>query len=85
MCNRMPPQSMRLELETAEILCKMRVCVLETRSTPNRKHVNNQAYAEYNTSSKVGIPMLRSQMNGIINVSHGHQSYTVDPCRQNAT
>jgi hypothetical protein len=38
-----------------------------------------EASAEYNTSSKVGIPMLRSQMNGIINIGHGHQSYTVDP------
>jgi hypothetical protein len=59
--------------------------VSETRSAPNRKPVNNQAYVEYNTSSKVGIPMLRSQMNRIINVGHGHQSYTVDPCHQNAT
>jgi hypothetical protein len=61
------------------------MCVSETRSAPNRKPVNNQAYAEYNTISEVSIPMLRSQMNGIINVGHGHQSYTVDPCRQNAT
>jgi hypothetical protein len=76
---------MRPELVTAEILCKMCVCVLETRSTPNRKPENNQASAEYNTSSEVGIPMLRSQMNGIINVGDGHQSYTIDPCRQNAT
>ena len=57
----------------------------ETRSTPNRKPVNNQASVEYNTSSEVGIPMLGSQINGIINVIHGHQSHIVDPCHQNAT
>jgi hypothetical protein len=61
------------------------MCVSETRSAPNRKPANNQAFTECNTSFEVGIPMLRSQMNGIINVDHGHQSYTVDPCRQNAT
>jgi hypothetical protein len=52
------------------------MCVSETRITPNRKPANNQASAEYNTSSEVGIPMLRPQMNEIINVGHGHQSYT---------
>ena len=56
-----------------------------TRSTPNHKPINNQAYVEYNTSSEVGIPMLKPQMNEIINVGHGHQSYTQDPCHQNAT
>jgi hypothetical protein len=56
--------------------------VSETRSAPNRKLVKNQASVEYNTSSEVGIPMLRSQMNVITNVSHGHQLYTVDPCSQ---
>ena len=73
---------MRLESVIAEILCKLCVCVSETRSTPNRKPVNNQASVEYNTIFEVGIPMLRSQMNGITNVSHGHQLYTVDPCHQ---
>ena len=58
--------------------------MLETRRALNQKLVNNQEYAEYNTSSEVGIPMLKSPMNEIINVGHGHQSYTMDPCRQNA-
>ena len=71
---------MKLEHVTAEILCRM--CVSRTRSTPSRKPLKNQASAQYNTSSEVGIPILRSQMNGITNVSHGHQLYTVDPCRQ---
>jgi hypothetical protein len=58
------------------------MCVSETRSAPNRKPANNQASAEYNTSSEVGIPILRSQMDDIMNVGHSHQSYTVDPCCQ---
>jgi hypothetical protein len=61
------------------------MCVSETRITPNRKPANNQEFVEYNTISEVGIPMLRPQMNEITNVGHGHQSYTVDPCHQNAT
>jgi len=59
--------------------------VSETRSAPNRKPVNIQASAEFNTRSEVGIPMLRSQMNEIVNADHGYQSYIVDPCHQNAT
>jgi hypothetical protein len=59
------------------------MCVSETRSTPNRKPANNQASAEYHTSSEVGIPILRSQTDDIVDIGHGHQSYTVDPCRQN--
>jgi hypothetical protein len=70
---------------TAEILCKLCVCVSETRNKPNQKHANNQASAEYHTSSEVGIPILRSRMEDIINIGHGHQSYTVDPCCQNIT
>jgi hypothetical protein len=59
------------------------VCVLETKSAPNRKPANNKASTEYNTSYEVGIPKLRSQINEIINIGHGHQSYTMDPRRQN--
>jgi hypothetical protein len=59
------------------------VCVSETRSAPNQKPVNNQASVEYHTSSEVGIPILRSQTYEITDIGHGHQSYTVDPCRQN--
>jgi hypothetical protein len=61
------------------------MCVSETRSAPNRKLANIQASVEYNTTSEVGIPMLIPQMNEITNVVHGHQSYTMDPCHQNAT
>ena len=61
------------------------MCVSDTTIAPNRKPANNQAYAEYNTNSEAGIPMLKPQMNKIINVGHGHQSYIVDPCRQNTT
>ena len=59
------------------------MCVSETRSAPNRKPANNQAFAEYHINSEVGIPILRLQMDDIISIGHGHQSYTVDPCRQN--
>jgi hypothetical protein len=60
----------------------MCVCV-ETRSAPNQKPANNQASAEYHIISEVGIPILRSRTDDIISIGHGHQSYTVDPCRQN--
>jgi hypothetical protein len=74
------PQSMRSESVTTEILCKLCVCVSGTRSAPNWKPTNNQASTEYHTNSKVGIPILRSQMDDIINIGHSHQSYTLDPC-----
>ena len=71
---------MRPELVTTKILCKLCVCVSETRSAPNREPANNQASAEYNTSSEVSIIILKPQTDVIMNVGHGHQSYTVDPC-----
>jgi hypothetical protein len=52
---------MRLELVTAEILCKMCVCVGNKEHT-NREPANNQASAQYYTISEVGIPMLRLQV-----------------------
>jgi hypothetical protein len=81
MCNRMPPKVWGQNLWQSKYFVNC-VCVLETKSAPNRKPANNQASAEYNTSSEVGIPILKPQMDVIMNVGHGHQSYTVDPCRQ---
>jgi hypothetical protein len=52
---------MRLKLVTAEILCKMRVCVGNKERT-NREPANNQAAAQYYTMSEVGIPMFKLQM-----------------------
>jgi hypothetical protein len=62
----------------------MCVCVGNKERT-NREPANNQASAQYYTMSEVGIPMFRLQMIEIINVSHGHQLYTVDPCHQDST
>jgi hypothetical protein len=43
------------------------------------KHLQNIIYID----SEVGIPILRSQTDDIIDMGHGHQSYIVDPCHQN--
>jgi hypothetical protein len=49
------------------------------RNLQTTKHLQNIIYI----NSEVGIPILRSQTDDIIDMGHGHQSYTVDPCRQN--
>jgi hypothetical protein len=46
---------------TAEILCKMHVCVGNKECT-NREPANSQSSAQYYTISEVGIPMLRLQV-----------------------
>jgi hypothetical protein len=42
------------------------------------KHLQNIIYI----SSEVGIPILKSQTDAIIDMGHGHQSYTVDLCEK---
>jgi hypothetical protein len=50
---------MRMELVTAEILCK-NVCVcVRNKERTNREPTNNQASAQHYTMYEVGIPMFR--------------------------
>jgi hypothetical protein len=46
----------------AEILCRMCVCVRNKDQHTNRETENNQASVQYNTTSAVGIPMVRIQV-----------------------